>query len=166
MSYVNIAVGVSKFITGWSQGRADKMNANTQAMLADAQADQEHQAGLQQAQIIRRARDYAVSGATAQYGASGVKLGEGSAEEVTNTIQQQGTQDAWNAIVSADRRATATRLQGRLGQYNARSQAGQETGSALASGAASAYSGWKTYSGPSGSSSGRSHGSYGDSTWN
>lgn len=144
MSYVNIAMGVVKFAGALGQARADKMNANTQAMIDDAQAQQEQQAGIQQAQIIRRARDYAMSSATAAYAASGVKVGEGSAQEVVDDIGKRGTQDAYTAIINADRRATAMRLQGNLGQLGAQAGAAQAEGSALVSAAGSVYSGWKT----------------------
>lgn len=144
MSYVQVAVGVAKFAGALEQGKVDKMNANTQNMLLNAQAQQEEAAGVQQAQIIRRARDYAVGAADAAYAASGVKVGEGSAAEVDAKIDTDGTYDAYMAVLNGQRRASQLRLQGTLGTYGASSAATQGEVSALASGVQSVYSGWKT----------------------
>lgn len=149
MSFLNAAVGVAKVGGAWAQGTADKMNSNTQAMADDYQAQQEVAAAQQQADIVRRAGMYAASRATAGYAASGVAVGEGSAQEAVNRIQTDSTHDAYMTVLNATKRGDALRTQGELGQIAASSKARNGLISAASSALASGYlnsskSGWAT----------------------
>jgi hypothetical protein len=147
MSYVNVAVGVVKIGGALLQGRSDKMNGNTQAMSDNYEASQEEQAAMQQADIIRRARDYSVARATASYAASGVRVDTGSAQVVTDKINTDATHDVYQTILSGERRADQLRANGKIAAVGGKVQAAQgvmqATGSALQSGY-QGYEGWVT----------------------
>jgi hypothetical protein len=155
MAYVNTAFAAVKFGGALLQGRSDKMNANTQAMSLDYQAGQEEEAAMQQADIIRRARDYSVARADAAYAASGVKVGVGSAAEVDRHILNDATHDVYAEILNGQKRANQLRANAKIaaagGQAQAAQAIGQGTASALQSGY-QAYSGWQSKNPPMASS--------------
>lgn len=147
MSYVNAAMAVVKVGGALAQGRADRMNANTQAMEDDYQATQEEQAAQQQADIIRRARGYAVGRADAGYAASGVVVGEGSAAVTDAKIINDSTQDAYNAILTGQRRGNALRAGGQIAAIGGVNQSTQDDLRGLSGALQSGYAGisnWKT----------------------
>lgn len=157
MAYVNAAFAAVKFGGALFQGRADKMNGNTQAMSLDYQGDQEEEAAMQQADIIRRARDYSVARADAAYAASGVKVGTGSAAEVDRHIVNDATHDAYTEILNGQKRANQLRANAKIaaagGQVQAAQAIGQGTASALQSGY-QGYAGWRANNPPMASGSG------------
>jgi pantothenate kinase len=140
MSYVAVVGGAIAVGGALLQGRTNRQNAGAQAMENDYEGQQGIEAAQQQAAIIQRAGQYAVSRATASYAASGVVVGEGSAQETSNKITTDSTHDAYMGILSAQKKANQLRAQGSIGVSNASAASNQAV---LAAGA-KAVSGWAT----------------------
>lgn len=108
MSAVFVAIqAYGQFEAGQNQRRL----YNNQALQADYQAQLEHEAGQQQARVIRREGQRAVGAATAGYAASGVMVDSGSAVETQRDITHAAEHDAFQAILDADRRSRGQRLE-------------------------------------------------------
>jgi len=125
------------------QGAASRKAAGAQALEYQYEGQQGIEAAQQQAAIIQRAAQYAVGRATAAYAASGVAVGEGSAQETTTKIQTDATHDAFQGILGAQKKANALNVQGTLGTQTAAINADS---SVLAAGG-KALSGWATAAG-------------------
>ena len=149
MSFVSVAIGGFNAMQQYQQGQTDKAMGRLQAQGLDYQAEQEKQAAMEQAAIIRRAGRQAVAGAESGFAASGVRVGEGSAEDVVNQVNTDATHDVYQTILNGDRRANAlragaasARTQGDLAASNATLRA---AGTVLQSGySAMKASGWRT----------------------
>lgn len=106
-----------------SQGITARGQADAQAILLDDQARQEREAGMRDAEVIRRAAERTAASARTAAAASGVVVDTGSAALATDYITQTGGEDALTAILTGERRASATegeakqtRLAGRAAQ--------------------------------------------------
>ena len=100
------------------QSKYAQGQANLQAQQSDYQAGIEQKAGLQTAQIIRRAGTRQVGAANAAYAGAGVKVGEGSALETERQIGLDSEHDAFQAILQGDRRAAGLRTDASLSRIN------------------------------------------------
>jgi hypothetical protein len=147
MSYVAAAIGGMTVFSQYSQGQQNKATGHAQAQALDYQAQQEQEASLQQAAIIRRAGRYQAASATAAFAGAGVRVDSGSAEEVGRQIDIDSEHDAMTAILNGTKRANALRTTGsfaRIGGDLAATNANNAAiGSALSSGY-KAYTGWVT----------------------
>lgn len=130
-----------------SGGNADRAQANYQAAQEDYQARVAQDDALAQADIIRKSARRTKAEASAAYAGAGVKVGEGSAEEVDRQIGIDSEHDAAMAILTGNRRARGlnqdaemTRLAGRNA---ARSGVVKAFGTALSAGY-QISSGWRT----------------------
>lgn len=144
MSYVNLAMGASKFMTMRSQGRQDQVDAQAKGMALDYQADQEEQASQQQAAIIRRASLYATARETAAYAASGVAVDSGSAAEVVNQTRTDATHDAYMAMLNGTKRADQLRANAKIVEAGGKVAQDNALASGVAAAGSSFASGWKT----------------------
>jgi len=143
MSYVAVVGGAIMVGGALLQGSAQRKAAGAQAAEYQYEGQQGIEAAQQQAAIIQRAAQYAVGRATAQYAASGVAVGEGSAQETSTKIENDATHDAYMSILSAQKKANALQVQGALGTNTAAINADS---SVLAAGG-KAVSGWATAGG-------------------
>lgn len=92
-------------------GNAANRQAKAEAQQLANQAAYEADAGKQEAGKIRKRTALDRGSAVANYAASGVRIGEGSALAVEEYIQQGGEEDAMMTLLNADRRANALRQQ-------------------------------------------------------
>ena len=149
MSYVTVAIaGVSAF-SQYQQGQADKAASYAQANSLEYQGSEELQSSLDTAKIIRRAGAYTRSAANAAYAASGVQVGDGSAQEVTDQITKDTEHDAYQTILSGEKRNNALRAQAELTRIGGRQAASQATMKAFSTVLGGGYqgmtnSGWRT----------------------
>ena len=147
MSFLNLAIGGMSALNQYQQGRANNATAQAQAQSLDYQAQQEQQAALQQAAVIRRAARYTEASATTAFAGAGVKVGEGSAAEVSQQIYTDSEHDAMTAILTGTKRGNALRTQGAFaraqGALAAKQGAIGAAGTLLMAGA-SGYKGWVT----------------------
>ena len=149
MSWVAVAIGGVQAMGQYQQGQSDKATGYAQAQSLDYQAQQEQKAALDQAAIIRRAGRYTEAAATAAYAGAGVKVGEGSAADISAQIQADNEHDAMTAILNGTKRGNALRTQGtfaRVGGELAASNANEKAmGTVLSSGYQGMInSGWRT----------------------
>lgn len=115
-----VMTGVAAF-NAYGQIQAGNMadkQAQLQAMQSDWLAEQAHDDGLKQAAIIRRAGARQVSESNAAYAGAGVAVGQGSAQDLERETMREVQQDAFQAILSADRQARGLQMEG----VNARTQ--------------------------------------------
>jgi hypothetical protein len=126
------------------QGYAARRSADAQAQMAADQAAELRQEGIDRAAAIRKAAGKVRSSATAAYAASGVRVGEGTPATVDASIIADSEADAYAAILTGRRRATAAEIEARglrdAGR-NAQRAAFMEAGNTLLGGAAS-YDRW------------------------
>lgn len=149
MSYVNGSVALANVLTSRQTGKAARGAAESQALQLGFQADAEDAAALETAKVIRRAGARQVSQAKAAYAGAGVKVGEGTAQLVENEIEQNVEHDAFQALLTGQRRANSMRTQADLARISGKvSQTAAEMNginSALAYGnQAMKASGWRT----------------------
>jgi hypothetical protein len=149
MSWVGVAIGGMKVMGQIQQGQAAKSTANAQAQSLDYQAQQEQQASLDQAAIIRRAGRYTEASATAAYAGAGVKVGEGSAADVSAQIQTDSEHDAFTTILNGTKRSNALRATGTMSRTQGDLAASQANMAAMGTALSSGYSGmqgsgWRT----------------------
>lgn len=128
---------------------------NAQNAAAKAQASQQEYQGrvaqddaLAQAQVIRKNAREVRASATAGFAGAGVKVGEGSAQEVDRQIATDSEHDAYMSILNGDRRARGlqadaamTRSAGKNAQTAGYVGA---IGTALGAGYKATLPGWKT----------------------
>lgn len=139
-----ISVGGSLY-----QGDQAKQAGKIQGIFAESQARLEEAQALDTAMLIRKAGQRQRGAAKAGYVASGVRLGEGSAQAVEEEITQGYEHDAYQAILEGKNRARGSR---QIGENAV--QAGRDANSAAMNNAAgtalSGYgaikksSGWRT----------------------
>lgn len=115
---------------------------------ADYDADQAITAGQDQARLIRRAGARVLGTQRADYAASGVQVGQGSAEQVERETITDSTHDAFQAILQGQRQALALRTQAHLGRITARAAFASTLIDPLASAGGISMSGWKTKPSP------------------
>lgn len=121
------------------------------AMLSSDQAEYEAQDaekyGRDQAGLIRRAGRRVVGSQRAGYAASGVQIGQGSAEQVEAETVTDTEHDAFQAILGGQRQAIALRTQAKLGRISARANATATLIDPLvaSNSGIGSMSGWKTY---------------------
>lgn len=146
MSFLVSATAISVF--GQLQsGRAAQAQGAMQGQQLDYQAKVERDNALQTAMLIRRQGKYAVGAADVAAAGSGVVVGQGSAGEADRQIYQDTEHDAYQAILSGDRRgrglevqAVGARAQGDIAKSNSVMSA---AGTVMSSGY-QAFSGWRT----------------------
>ena len=146
MSFLIASTTISVF--GQLQaGQAARAQGAMQGQQLDYQAKVERDNALQTASLIRRQGRYAVGAADVAAAASGVVVGQGSAGEAERQIYQDSEQDAYQAILSGDRRArglsvqaVGARASGDIANANAQMAA---AGTVLSSGY-KMFSGWRT----------------------
>lgn len=134
-------------VSSLGQASSAKEQAAYQAQQTINEGAYKQDAANAQAEKIRKAGRIQVGEANAALAASGVKLGEGTALEVQNTINQNAEEDALSAILTGKRSmSTATQeadLMIRAGKNKTTSSLLSAGGSVL-SGAARIYGGgWK-----------------------
>lgn len=112
MSYVTAAGTLLTAFGQYQQGQAAKAQGGLQASALQYQATVDIEQGKQQAALIRRAQRYAVGRADTAAAASGVVVDSGSAGEVDRTIINDSEHDAYQAILSGNRRARGAQVQG------------------------------------------------------
>jgi hypothetical protein len=149
MSFVIAAVGGMNAMQQVQAGKYAKGQAYLQAQQADYQAGIEQQTALQTAGLIRKAGARQVSAANAGYAAAGVKVGAGSALETERYIDQGSEHDAFQALLTGDRRASGLRTQATMDRIggDAAERGGyvSAVGTLLSSGAnAMRAGGWRT----------------------
>lgn len=127
-------------------GRAQQQTANFNADQDEIEAAQTRQAYREQAEKIRRIGRAQASEARAAYAASGVSIGSGTPVLINEQIQNDTESDAYNTILTGNRRADALEAQAAISRRTGSSMAtaGQRgaTGSLLST-AGSTYSAWK-----------------------
>jgi uncharacterized FlaG/YvyC family protein len=149
MSFVAVAIGGYSAWQTYQQGQTDRAMGHLQGKALDYQAEQEKQAAIEQATLVRRAGREANASATSAFAGAGVKVGEGSADEVVRQIGIDSAHDVYQTILNGDRRANAlragasqSRTQGDLAASNANAKA---VGTVLSSGyGAMRANGWAT----------------------
>ena len=130
-------------------GNEKKASAEFNAREAENKAAYDQDAAVAQAEKIRKAARTQVSSADAELAASGVKIGEGSAQAISRTIYQDSEEDAYNAILSGNRgSASASRQAGLLRAQgaNAVTDAYIGAGATILGSAAGVAKNWKTSS--------------------
>jgi hypothetical protein len=149
MSWVAVAIGGAKAMGQYQQGQSAKATGQAQGKALDYEGQQVEQASLDQAAIIRRQGRYAVGAANTAYAASGVKVGEGSAADVTDQMQTDIEHDAYTAILNGTKRANQLRATGTMSRAQGDAAAAQANLQATATVMGAAYtgmqnSGWRT----------------------
>lgn len=109
MSYVALAVTVGGALY---QGMEANQAGEIANIYAQSQARMDEAAALETSQIIRKAGRRQISSANVAYAGSGVKLGEGSAQEVQNEMYAGVEHDAYQAILEGKNRAYSARQSG------------------------------------------------------
>lgn len=127
-------------------GRAQQEAANFNAKQDEIEAAQTRDAYRDQAEKIRRMGRAQASEAKAAYSASGVSVGSGTPVLINDQIQNDTESDAYNTILTGNRRADSLEAQAAMSRRSGASMAkvGQRaaTGSLLST-AGSTYSAWK-----------------------
>ena len=127
-------------------GIAQQEAANFNAEQAEIEAVQTRDAYRDQAEKIRRIGRAQASEAKAAYAASGVSIGAGTPVLINERIQDDTESDAYNTILTGNRRADAIEAQAdmtrRSGASAATAGRRAATGSLLST-AGSTYSTWK-----------------------
>lgn len=143
-----------------SQGSAVQASNAREVQLADQQAGQyEYSAkvsrvdALDKAQLIRKQTTRDIGSANTAAAASGVVVGEGSADEVNRQIYQNSEHDAYTAILSGERKARNLELNAAYTRANAvasrKSATAGQIGTVLSAASSIAKSsGWKTSPAP------------------
>lgn len=149
MSYVNAGMMAVNAFSSVQAGKNARGAIESQATQMDFQAAREEAAALDTAKVIRRAGRRQVAQTGAAYAGAGVKVGEGTAQLVEDEITQDVEHDAFQALLTGDRRANALRTQADLARITGKSteQAGNvnAANSVLRSGYQSMQtSGWRT----------------------
>jgi hypothetical protein len=85
------------------QGNQQQDYATYQADIAAADAQQQKELGVVQADRTRTAAKYVKGTARAGYGASGVDVNSGSSADVQQHITSASEQDAWQQILTGNR---------------------------------------------------------------
>ncbi len=128
------------------QGRQAKAVGEYQAAQAAADADAARGQSLVQAERIREAGKRQRSAAVAAQAASGVNIGEGTAELINTEITRDAEQDALTAIYSGRVRGQQLDAQGQAARISGDNAGAagylNAAGSALRAGAN--FDGWKT----------------------
>lgn len=96
------------------QGMDAKDTADANANLLTEQAAADKDAAISQADRIRKAQKYAISQANAANAASGVAIGEGSALRINEQIYRDSESDAYNTLLTGERRAKSSTDQGAI----------------------------------------------------
>lgn len=128
------------------QAQAEDMAKQQQAQALDDAKFAASEAEVQ-ARQIRKATQKQQAEARAALAASGVVVGEGTAEQIDTQIGAEGEQDALMALYDGSNRARQIQVSGNLSAQrsrNAATAAGYGATSALVSGASSVASGWST----------------------
>lgn len=107
MSYVTVAVAGMSAMQQISAGRNANLQGQVQGQGLDYAAQQEQESALQTAGIIRRAGQRQVGQTKGSIAASGVKVDEGSAAELTQQIAHDSEMDAFQALLEGGRRSRA-----------------------------------------------------------
>ena len=127
-------------------GRAQQQAANFSADQDEIEAAQTRDAYRDQAEKIRRIGRAQASEAKAAYGASGVSIGSGTPVLINEQIDRDTESDAYNTILTGNRRADSLETQANMTRKSGASaaRAGQSAAtSSLLSTAGSTYSTWK-----------------------
>lgn len=127
-------------------GTAQQQAANFNADQDEIEAAQTRDAYREQAEKIRRIGRAQASEAKAAYAASGVSVGSGTPVLINEQIKDDTESDAYNTILTGNRRADALEAQAALSRRSGSSMAtaGQRAAtSSLLSTAGSTYSTWK-----------------------
>ena len=128
------------------QGQQQRRAANAQAAELDMQAAQERDAAMAQAEKIRRAGRYQTAEADAGYAASGVSVDTGTPVEVGRAIRRNAEEDAYNTILTGERRGRSLNTQAdqarRAGKNAAAAGIVNAASSVLSNGYS--YSRWRT----------------------
>lgn len=129
------------------QGKQQEAWQNYQAEQADADADAERQAGMVEAERIRKLGKRQKAEADAAFAGSGIDLSEGTPLDINRDISQGVEEDAYFAMVGANDRGArlnADAMGARIGAKNSRTAGRLGAATALAQGAATVATGWKT----------------------
>lgn len=123
MSYVTVAVAGMNALQQVSSGRTANLQGQVRGQALDYAAQQEQEAALETARMIRRAGQRQVGQVRGAIAASGVKVDEGSAADVQAQVQHDSEMDAFQALLEGGRRsrslqvdAAGARAQGRAAQ--------------------------------------------------
>jgi hypothetical protein len=106
MTLMALSTGVS-VIGQVRQGMAARQAADANARAMDLQAAQTAEAAKQEAARIRKAGEKAAGAARAQMAASGIDVNSGSAININEDIYRQSESDAFNTLLTGERKATA-----------------------------------------------------------
>ncbi|MGL6205126.1 MAG: virion core protein, T7 gp14 family, partial [Giesbergeria sp.] len=110
VSLTLMAVGAATQVYGQvQQGKAQQRAANEQAAQYEYQALVSEDNALADAQLIRRQGRAARGQTVASVGASGIKIGEGSALDAERQVMQDTEMDAALAIMNGSREARGAR---------------------------------------------------------
>lgn len=149
---IGAAAAVGGTALSYQAAQDQKSNANDAAarQQQQSQLDAQYAAGEAelQARAIRKASDKQRAEARAALSQSGVVVGEGTAEQIDQTIQENAEQDALMAIYDGGNRARQIRAGGEVQAWQSRNAgraAGMQATGALIGGASalsSAYTGW------------------------
>jgi hypothetical protein len=141
-------------VTTIQQGRQQQKMANAQAQESLNQAAYREDAGRAQAEKIRRAGLAQRGEAKAALAAGGVKLGEGTALEIDQTIAERSEEDALSAILSGKRAGSSARSEanmlGQAGENAVSNSYGRAASTVLQAGSTYVGSGWVTRAKPMG----------------
>lgn len=103
-----VSTGVS--IAGQlAQGRAQRQAANAQARAEELQAQQQLQAAQDEALRIRKAGQRATGAARAALAGAGIDVNSGTALTIEDDITASAESDAYNTLLTGERRSTALR---------------------------------------------------------
>lgn len=136
-----ISTGVS-VLGQLHEGQARKQAADAQALENDIAAAQEREAAKQEASRIRAAGDRQAGAARAALAGSGIVVDQGSAVNINEDIYRGAESDAFNTLLTGERRAGAYNRQAEM---NRKAGDNAVTSSLLGSMATAGqgYSGWK-----------------------
>lgn len=139
-----ISTGVS-VLGQLHEGQARKQAADAQALENDIAAAQEREAAKQEASRIRAAGDRQAGAARAALAGSGIVVDQGSAVNINEDIYRGAESDAFNTLLTGERRAGAYNRQASMERAKGENAV---TASILGSATSMAtagkeYAGWK-----------------------
>jgi inosine-uridine nucleoside N-ribohydrolase len=145
MSWIAVGASAVQAFGQYKSGQAAKAQGEAVAGQLEYQGTVEQNNAMQQAQMIRRAQRNAVGQADTAAAASGIVVGQGSAGEVDRQIYEDSEHDAYQAILSGNRRQRQLDLQAvsaRTGGNIAAANANAQAVSTVMGGALKGYGNW------------------------
>lgn len=122
-----------------AQGRAQRQAANAQARAEEMQAAQQLQAARDEALRIRKTGQRAAGAARAALAGAGIDVNSGTALTIEDDITTGAESDAFNTLLTGERRSTALRNSAAMSRASGR----QAMFSSVLGSATTGLQGWK-----------------------